>query len=103
MAAAMGFAIHTGWAAAVVVEGPPAKIAKRMRIDLADGTHDSRFVYHVASERPSEAEQIIGAAARTAVERARASLGALSGATILAVPPPKRTLPGSPRFSALTH
>jgi hypothetical protein len=91
--AALGFSIHTGWAAAVTVGGPPAEILARARLELAD--EDSRFVYHVAAER-GDAERRIADAARIARQRAEAGLRLLieqHPVAVAVLPPQKRELP----------
>src|SRR5689334_17643939 len=92
MGAAVGFTVHTGWAAAVVVDRRPVLLA-RLRIELAD--EDARFVYHAAAEH-GDAERRIAAAARQARERAAAALRPLVAAhaiTVAAVAPARRALP----------
>jgi hypothetical protein len=93
MPTAVGFSIHTGWAAAVVVKGPPAEILAVFQIELADEQHDARFVYHAASEDQRRAEEILRAAAAIARERAERALEGLEAGTILALSPPKKKLP----------
>jgi hypothetical protein len=73
--AALGFSVHTGWAALMALGGTaraPA-ILERMRVELLDGSDPSkpRFVYHAAQEIA------LAAAARlvrevTEISRARA-------------------------------
>jgi hypothetical protein len=96
--AALGFSIHTGWAAAVVVTGPPLKVLSRSKMELADGEHDSRFLYHLAREQPGNAERILEQGQRTARDRATAALTRLvkelpDYALVVALPGPKRVLP----------
>jgi len=99
MPAAFGFAIHTGWAIAVMIDGPKPAVLFRRRIELGSQEHDARFVYHVASERPAAAERLIADAARTARERAEAALRqalnevAPKRARAAGLPQPKRALP----------
>ena len=53
MDAALGFRVHTGWAAAVVLAGPSTapRVIDRRRFNLVEETdHDSVFVYHAAAE-----------------------------------------------------
>jgi hypothetical protein len=53
--AALGFRLHTGWAALVVVAGVPGKleVLQRRRIELLPpGDSVPRFVYHKAAELP---------------------------------------------------
>src|SRR5262245_41043430 len=94
MPAAVGFAIHTGWAAAVVVS-EAGEVLARVRIDRADADHDSRFVYHAAAAA-GQAERRIREAERAARTRAEQTLRALlaeHSIATAAVPPPKRALP----------
>jgi hypothetical protein len=97
MRAAIGFAVHTGWAAAVAVGGPPAAVLARRRIELADD--EARFVYHAASERRRDAARMIREAERTAKKRAvaavRALVAELDDSRIVAcvLPPARRALP----------
>jgi hypothetical protein len=88
----VGFSIHTGWVAAVVVADPAALLDRR-RVELADRA--DRFVYHLAAER-GDAERRIRDVARVAHERAEAALRELCArhaVAIVAVPRPKRALP----------
>jgi hypothetical protein len=94
MRAALGFSIHTGWAAAVALSDQPALLARR-RVELAGADHDARFVYHAAAEHGRAAERI-RKAETIARERAQAALSELlrdHAVAIAAVPPPKRALP----------
>jgi hypothetical protein len=96
--AAVGFSVHTGWAAAVVVTRPPLSVLARRKLELAENSHDARFVYHVAQERPTHADHILMQAESTARERATACLRELSRelsdyALLVALPNPKRALP----------
>ena len=99
MSAAFGFAIHTGWAIAVMIEGPKPALLFRRRIELWNPERGARFVYHVASERPAAAERLIAEAAQTARERAEAALRealnevAPKRARAAGLPQPKRALP----------
>jgi len=76
--AALGFRLHTGWAAVVAVAGRPGKleILLRKRIELlpANGAIP-RFVYHRAAEmeRPA-AEALVKRAAAAARKTARVAL-----------------------------
>jgi hypothetical protein len=60
---ALGFKLHTGWAALVAVTGEPSKfeVLLRRRIELLPpGDSVPRFVYHVASELPtSQAAELV--------------------------------------------
>ena len=80
--AALGFSVHTGWAALVAIgPGPAAALAvlDRRRVELiGDGDPAGpRFVYHAARRLPGDvAERAVRAAARRAAENARAALEA---------------------------
>jgi hypothetical protein len=80
--AALGFRVHSGWAAAVVVAGTPAEpaILDRRRIEIADPVLEgSMQPYHAAEEMPVED-------ARLYLERcARASSRRATGAVSLLV------------------
>lgn len=87
--AALGFRLHTGWAALVAIAGVPGKfqVLLRRRIELLPrGDSVPRFVYHKAAElRPSDAAELVSRAeaaseesARTAVKEVLAHLGALT-------------------------
>jgi hypothetical protein len=96
--AAVGFSIHTGWAAAVVVTGPPLRVLARRKIELADGEHDARFLYHVAREHPGNAARILEQGETTARVRATTCLQKLvqelpDHTFVVALPGPKRMLP----------
>jgi hypothetical protein len=62
-AAALGFSLHTGWAALVVVAGAPGKfeVLLRRRVELLPpGDAIPRFVFHQAAELPAaEAPELI--------------------------------------------
>lgn len=75
--AAIGFAIHTGWAAAVAVAGPPAELLDRRKLTLATDAQQ-RFVYHVAAEQPEAAERLVEHAFTGARARAKAALEQLA-------------------------
>jgi hypothetical protein len=82
--AALGFSVHTGWAAAVVVAGPLEEpvVLERTRVTLGpDGSPGhSRFVYHqaLALEQPlAEAERSVKATAAVARTQAKAAIAAL--------------------------
>lgn len=71
---AVGFSVHTGWAAAVVVAGTPRapRVLARERVALVDG---NRFVYHAAQELDlPRAEELVAGAAATAKARAAEAL-----------------------------
>jgi hypothetical protein len=99
MPAAFGFAVHTGWAIAVMIDGGKPAVLFRRRIELSSQEHDARFVYHAASEQPATAERLIADAARTARERAQVALRealmevAPKRPPLAGLPPPKRALP----------
>lgn len=91
--AAVGFAIHTGWVAAVVLVAKPLAIRDRRRIELAGD--DVRFVYHLAAEH-GDAERRVAEVTRAARRRATAALQELCGAhriVVAGLPRPKRVLP----------
>jgi hypothetical protein len=94
MRAAIGFSVHTGWAAAVVLTDAPSVLA-RFRIDLATTEHDARFVYHAAAERGRAAERIRKAAAlaRGHAEAALRAAIAAHAVGVAALPASKRVLP----------
>jgi hypothetical protein len=80
MEAALGFSVHTGWAALVAVAG--RAVVDRRRVELLPDRE--RFVYHAARElaRPAAERSIRAAearslaAARAAIEQTRATLAA---------------------------
>ena len=98
MRAAIGFSVHTGWAAAVAVGGPKATVLARERVVLADSDY-GRFVYHAARETPAFAKQMVKESRQVAERRARTALkelvAGLAGHRVVAValPPAKRELP----------
>lgn len=73
--AALGFRLHTGWAALVVVAGVPGKfkVLLRRRIELLPpGDSLPRFVYHKAAElSPSEAAALVHRVEAASQEMAR--------------------------------
>jgi hypothetical protein len=80
--AALGFTVHTGWAAAVLLAGPleAPQILARVRVELApEATFDeTRFVYHRSQELPlPEAQRAVSETTRLAHELARASIAGL--------------------------
>ena len=92
MRAALGFSIHTGWAA-VVAHSDAAKVLARLRIELAD--RDARFVYHAAAEAAGAVRRI-GEAEQTARRRAEEALRDLvreHAITTAALPRTKGPLP----------
>ncbi len=75
--AALGFRVHTGWAAAVVVGGAPSppKVLDRFRVTLAEPA--AAAVYHAARELElSAAEKLVAAARQTARDQALAAVRA---------------------------
>jgi hypothetical protein len=95
--AAIGFTVHTGWAAAVAVSGPPAELLDRRKVTLATDPHQ-RFVYHVAAEEPAAAKRLVEeafavarAGAKAALERLAADLPAF--ALVVALRPEKSLPP----------
>ncbi len=73
--AALGFRLHTGWAALLAVAGKPGRleVLLRRRIELLPpGDSVPRFVYHVASELPeSQAAALVLRAEEASQEAAR--------------------------------
>lgn len=73
--AALGFKLHTGWAALVVVSGHPGKIQLllRRRIELLPAESSiPRFVYHEASELPlAQAAELVKRAAKASASAAK--------------------------------
>jgi len=76
--AALGFRLHTGWAALVAVAGVPGKfqVLLRRRIELLPpGDSVPRFVYHKAAELPSsQAAELVQRAEGAAQESARSTV-----------------------------
>jgi hypothetical protein len=76
--AALGFRLHTGWAALVAVSGVPGKfkVLLRRRIELLPpGDSLPRFVYHEAAELPpSQAAELVRRVKEASQEMARISL-----------------------------
>ena len=72
--AALGFKLHTGWAALVAVAGSPAEIQvlNRQRIELLPpNSKIPRFVYHTASEMPlAQATELVKRAREASFEAA---------------------------------
>jgi hypothetical protein len=103
--AALGFKLHTGWAALVAITGKPGRleVLLRRRIELLPpGDAIPRFVYHKAAELPlAQATELIrraGAAsqdtARIAVEDAVEHLRSLSHVVKAAgIPSTSRPIP----------
>ena len=76
--AALGFKLHTGWAALVAVAGHPGEIQVllRRRIELLPSDNSiPRFVYHEASELPLEqATELVKRATKASTDAARLAL-----------------------------
>jgi len=81
--AALGFRLHTGWAALVVVAGAPRKfqVLLRRRIELVPpGDSVPRFVYHKASELPlSQAAELVRQVEAASREMARTAFHDILG------------------------
>lgn len=76
--AALGFRLHTGWAALVAVAGVPGKleVLLRRRIELLPSDSIPRFVYHAAAELPrSQADELVQKAQIASREAARSAVG----------------------------
>jgi hypothetical protein len=91
MRAALGFKLHTGWAAVVAIAGGPAdlRILLRRRVELLPRAAEvPRFVYHAAAELTEtdaatlvqRAEKVAHAAAREAVRQVIQEVQAKGGA-----------------------
>jgi hypothetical protein len=95
---AIGFSVHTGWAAAVAVGGPKATVLARERVVLADSDY-GRFVYHAARETPAFAKEMVKESRQVAERRGRKALkelvAGLAGHQVVAIalPPARRELP----------
>jgi hypothetical protein len=77
--AALGFAVHTGWAAMVAVSGPAtsAAVLDRRRLEMIPGSErrHPRFVYHAARELSLEfAERFIRECADLSCANAKEAL-----------------------------
>jgi hypothetical protein len=76
--AALGFRLHTGWAALVAVSGVPGKVKVllRRRIELLPpGDSLPRFVYHEAAELPpSQAAELVSRVEAASQEMARTAV-----------------------------
>jgi hypothetical protein len=76
--AALGFRLHTGWAALVAVAGEPGRfeVLVRRRVELLPpDTSVPRFVYHKAAELPeSQAARLVQKAETASLEAARVAL-----------------------------
>jgi hypothetical protein len=72
---ALGFRLHTGWAALVAV-GEDHKLHLRRRVELLDNSIP-RFVYHAAAEMPlADAEALIHQAETVALDHAHRAIAA---------------------------
>jgi hypothetical protein len=82
--AALGFRVHSGWAAAVAVAGTPARpeILERRRIDIADpAIRGSAQPYHAAEGMPvAEAKSYLDRCASASAERAGKAVADLAAA-----------------------
>jgi hypothetical protein len=76
--AALGFKLHTGWAALVAITGQPGRleVLLRRRIELlSPGESVPRFVYHAASELPpSQAGDLVRRAEAVSQEAAKTAI-----------------------------
>jgi hypothetical protein len=76
--AALGFRLHTGWAALVAIAGVPGKfqVLLRRRVELLPrGDSVPRFVYHKAAELPlSQAAELVRRAEAASEESARTAV-----------------------------
>lgn len=75
--AALGFSVHTGWAALVAV-GPATTLLDRRRITMmGDDPELPRFVYHAIKDRPlAVAERAVRDSRKRALANARAAIEA---------------------------
>ncbi len=112
--AALGFRLHTGWAALVVVAGEPGKleVLLRRRIELLPpGDSFPRFVYHKAAELPpAQAAELIEraeAAARqiayTAVREVLDHLRTLALVTKAGIPCGSKPIPADLQAILRSH
>src|SRR6185503_2721242 len=80
--AAVGFSVHTGWAAAIAVGGAldAPLVIDRRKVQLAEAlTFDSAAVYHVAAELPfDQGRALVERTVRATHGRARAALDAIA-------------------------
>ncbi len=75
MKRALGLSVHTGWAAAVVVAGTPAKPVVLLRERIQILGDDERFLYHMAADmKPSAAAPWIATKRVKALRQAKAAL-----------------------------
>src|SRR5689334_13281432 len=83
--AALGFSVHTGWAAAVLLAGPvdEPQVLARARVAMApeEGFDETRFVYHRSRELPLlEAARAVRATTKIAHQHARVAVARLIAA-----------------------
>lgn len=100
----MGFSVHTGWAAGVLLAAGPPRLLDRRRVELAAPAPEARFIYHRSAEAPARAGTLIEAAAAEAAARAGRFLSDLAAAwpdlaLVVALPVP-RALPPLERILA---
>src|SRR5262249_46359434 len=80
---ALGFRVHTGWAAAVAIAGTEAtpQVVLRERVEmLGTGDGETPFVYHAAKDlAPQPADASVKNAVCRAHARARAAVGSIIG------------------------
>jgi hypothetical protein len=76
--AALGFRVHSGWAALVAVAGSPLAVVDRRRIEIADpAIAGSVQPFHAAEELASaKAERLIQRCSKSTQRLARGALGA---------------------------
>lgn len=78
LSAALGFHLHTGWAAAVALTGWASvpRVVDRRRFTLVESpAHDARFAYHAAAElEPEAAARHVATVQEVARRRARIEL-----------------------------
>ena len=94
--AAIGFSVHTGWAAAVVVQKSAPYLLHREKVQLFDDPY--RFAYHAAAEMPWKAKSFIGTAEKKALAGAKEFLRRMQKqfpehGLKVALLPPRRELP----------
>jgi hypothetical protein len=94
--AAIGFSVHTGWAAAVVLQKGAPYLLHREKVQLFDDPY--RFAYHAAAQMPWKAKEFIGTAEKKALAGAKAFLKQMQQqfsehGLKVALSPPKRELP----------
>jgi hypothetical protein len=80
---AVGFRVHSGWAAAVTLTGPQTSpvVEDRRRIELADGTPGSKQPYHAAEPlRLAEAEALLERCRKSTWNLARQGLDEIRSA-----------------------